>query len=151
MNQATLAHEVPPIAASAINRRLAAIAFADVAGFSRLMALNDVETVRRWKALRTQVMEPHMIRHGGRLVDLAGDGMAQAPGVRRGDHEEIEQGGRPAEVEKHDVPGPVVIRNPGRDPGMCEREVDPLRVAPIDGLCRYVILRGLDRSAADGF
>ncbi|MGB0069070.1 MAG: hypothetical protein WBQ11_13545, partial [Isosphaeraceae bacterium] len=60
-------------------------------------------------------------------------------------------GGRPAEVEKHDVPGPVVIRNPGRDPGMCEREVDPLRVAPIDGLCRYVILRGLDRSAADGF
>jgi adenylate cyclase len=75
MNQATLAHEGLPIAASAINRRLAAIAFADVAGFSRLMALNDVETVRRWKALRTQVMEPHMIRHGGRLVDLAGDGM----------------------------------------------------------------------------
>jgi adenylate cyclase len=75
MNQATLTHEAPPIGASAINRRLAAIAFADVAGFSRLMALNDVETVRRWKALRTQVMEPHMIRHGGRLVDLAGDGM----------------------------------------------------------------------------
>jgi adenylate cyclase len=75
MNQATLTHEAPSIAASAINRRLVAIAFADVAGFSRLMALNDVETVRRWKALRTQVMEPHMIRHGGRLVDLAGDGM----------------------------------------------------------------------------
>ena len=75
MNQAALTHEAPPIATLAPNRRLVAIAFADVAGFSRLMALNDVETVRRWKTLRTQVMEPHMLRHGGRLVDLAGDGM----------------------------------------------------------------------------
>ena len=73
MIQTELTHEARPIAASAINRRLVAIAFADVAGFSRLMALNDVETVRRWKALRTQVMEPHMVRHGGRLVDLAGE------------------------------------------------------------------------------
>ena len=75
MNQAALTHEAPPIATLAPNRRLVAIAFADVAGFSRLMALNDVETVRRWKTLRTQVMEPHMLRHGGRFVDLAGDGM----------------------------------------------------------------------------
>jgi TolB-like protein/class 3 adenylate cyclase/Tfp pilus assembly protein PilF len=75
MNQVALAHEAPPIATSALKRRLVAIAFADVAGFSHLMALNDVETVRRWKALRTQVMEPHMLRHDGRLVDLAGDGM----------------------------------------------------------------------------
>ena len=45
-----------------INRRLAAIAFADVAGFSRLMALNDVETVRRWKALRTEIMQPAELR-----------------------------------------------------------------------------------------
>ena len=67
MNQVALAHEAPPIATSALKRRLVAIAFADVAGFSRLMALNDVETVRRWKALRTQVMEPHMLRHDGRL------------------------------------------------------------------------------------
>ena len=74
MNQA-VTHQVPASVTSALNRRLAAIAFADVAGFSRLMALNDVETVRRWKELRTQVMEPHLLRHGGRLVDLAGDGM----------------------------------------------------------------------------
>src|SRR5260221_3018388 len=56
-----------------INRRLVAIAFADVAGFSRLMALNDVETVRRWKALRTEIMQPHMVRHGGRVAEIAGD------------------------------------------------------------------------------
>jgi hypothetical protein len=75
MNQAPLTLEAPPIATSTLNRRLVAIAFADVASFSRLMALSEVETVRRWKALRTQIMEPHMLRHGGRLVDLAGDGM----------------------------------------------------------------------------
>ena len=39
------------------------------------MALNDVETVRRWKALRTEVIEPHMNRHGGRIADMAGDGV----------------------------------------------------------------------------
>jgi len=71
----SLTQEAPAVFTSAIHRRLVAIAFADVAGFSRLMALNDAETVHRWKALRQQVMEPHMVRHGGRLVDLAGDGM----------------------------------------------------------------------------
>jgi adenylate cyclase len=58
---------------SSITRRLAAVAFADVAGFSRLMALNDVETVRRWKDLRVQILEPHMVRHGGRVAEVAGD------------------------------------------------------------------------------
>jgi adenylate cyclase len=60
-------------AAPIIKRRLAAIAFADVAGFSQLIAVNDVETVRRWKILRTQILEPHMARHGGRVAEVAGD------------------------------------------------------------------------------
>ncbi len=60
-------------AVSSINRRLAAIAFADVAGFSRLIAANDVETLRRWKVLRTEVMEPLMLRQGGRVAEVAGD------------------------------------------------------------------------------
>ena len=49
---------------SSINRRLAAIAFADVAGFSRLIATNEVETLRRWKALRTEIMEPRTTAAG---------------------------------------------------------------------------------------
>jgi adenylate cyclase len=71
MNQAVLAVESPP--PSTINRRLAAIAFADVAGFSRLIALDDVETVCRWRSLRTEIMEPHVARHGGRIAEIAGD------------------------------------------------------------------------------
>ena len=52
--------------------------------------------------------------------------MALPPGIRRGDHEEIEQRGRLAEVEKHDVLGPVVVGDPGREPGVLERLVDPV-------------------------
>jgi TolB-like protein/class 3 adenylate cyclase len=73
MIQIEVAREGPPETPSTIKRRLAAIAFADVAGFSRLIALNDVETLRRWKALRTEIMEPHMVRHGGRVAEIAGD------------------------------------------------------------------------------
>lgn len=56
-----------------IKRRLAAVAFADVAGFSRLMAIDDVQTLQRWKALRSDVIEPLMLRHGGRIAEIAGD------------------------------------------------------------------------------
>lgn len=75
MSQTDLTPLVPVASESAIERRLVAVAFADVAGFSHLMATNDVETVRLWRALRTEIIEPHMARHGGRLVDLAGDGI----------------------------------------------------------------------------
>jgi adenylate cyclase len=61
--------EEPP----SIRRRLAAVVFADVAGYSRLIAMNDAETVRRWKNLRTKVMEPLMLQHGGRVAEIAGD------------------------------------------------------------------------------
>lgn len=61
--------------APAIKRRLIAMAFADVAGFSRLMALDDVETVKRWKALRSDVMDPLVKRHGGHVAGVSGDAL----------------------------------------------------------------------------
>jgi adenylate cyclase len=60
---------------SHFNRRLAAIAFADVAGYSRLMAVDDAETVRRWSLLRTEIMEPNAAQNGGRLAQNAGDAL----------------------------------------------------------------------------
>ena len=54
-------------------RRLAAIAFADVAGWSRLIAQNDVGTLRAWKALQAEVLEPTIRQHRGRLIEIAGD------------------------------------------------------------------------------
>jgi len=54
-------------------RRLAAIAFADVVEWSRLIERNDVETLRAWKALRAELIEPSIRSHGGRLLEIAGD------------------------------------------------------------------------------
>ena len=56
-----------------ITRRLAAIVFADVAGWSRLVEKNDVDTLRAWKALRTEIIEPGIREQGGRVLEIAGD------------------------------------------------------------------------------
>jgi adenylate cyclase len=54
-------------------RRLAAIVFADIAGWSRLIEKNDAETLRAWKALRSDLIEPKIHEHDGRLLEVAGD------------------------------------------------------------------------------
>jgi class 3 adenylate cyclase len=61
--------------ASSINRRLAAVVFADVAGYSRLLATNEPETLRQWKALRTEIMEPYTVQQVGRIAEMAGDAL----------------------------------------------------------------------------
>src|SRR5262245_35768658 len=58
-----------------IERRLAAVAFADVAGYSRLIEYDDVETTRKWKNLRENLLGPKIAEHAGRLVRLLGDGL----------------------------------------------------------------------------
>src|SRR3712207_2430287 len=60
---------------SHLTRRLAAVAFADVAGYSLLVAADDTGTQRRWKALRTEVLEPQVRQQRGRVVDTAGDAL----------------------------------------------------------------------------
>jgi TolB-like protein/class 3 adenylate cyclase len=55
-------------------RRLAAIAAADVVGYSRLMGRDESGTLARLREHRTQRLEPTLARHGGRLVKLTGDG-----------------------------------------------------------------------------
>jgi adenylate cyclase len=57
-----------------LERRLAAIMAADVVGYSRLMERDETGTFARLKRLRLEVIEPLPARHGGRFVDLKGDG-----------------------------------------------------------------------------
>jgi TolB-like protein/class 3 adenylate cyclase/tetratricopeptide (TPR) repeat protein len=57
-----------------LERRLAAILAADVVGYSRLMERDEAGTFERHKAFRNTVVEPILARHGGRFVDLKGDG-----------------------------------------------------------------------------
>jgi adenylate cyclase len=48
---------------------------ADVAGYSRMMERDEVGTHARMREIRTQVTDPAIQRHGGRIVRTAGDGM----------------------------------------------------------------------------
>src|SRR5215510_7760869 len=64
-----------------MNRRLAAILAADIAGYSRLMHENEAATVRDLKSHQSEIL-PLVGRHGGRIIDTAGDGlMAEFPSV----------------------------------------------------------------------
>ncbi|MBR0797528.1 adenylate/guanylate cyclase domain-containing protein [Bradyrhizobium jicamae] len=59
---------------SRVGRRLAAIVAADVAGYSRLMGLDEVGTARALREHR-QVTDALVAKHGGRLVKTTGDGV----------------------------------------------------------------------------
>src|SRR5215475_11825155 len=56
-------------------RRLAAIVSADVAGYSRLMGRDESGTLAAPKALRQEVVDPAIAKHGGRIVKTTGDGL----------------------------------------------------------------------------
>jgi formylglycine-generating enzyme required for sulfatase activity/class 3 adenylate cyclase len=55
-------------------RRLAAIVVGDIAGYSRLMELDEEETHRRVKRIERDLIEPSIAEHHGRLVKTTGDG-----------------------------------------------------------------------------
>src|SRR4051794_36052312 len=56
-------------------RRLAAIMAADVAGYSRLMGVDEEETLARLKEHRRELIDPKIREHHGRIVKTTGDGM----------------------------------------------------------------------------
>jgi adenylate cyclase len=60
------------VRARGVERRLAAILAADVAGYSRLMGLDEEGTRRTLRAHRATI-DPLIGRHGGRIVSTAGD------------------------------------------------------------------------------
>src|SRR5260221_14712257 len=58
-----------------MERRLAAILVADVAGYSRLMEADEEGTLRRLRATLHDLFEPKIGEHHGRLVKTTGDGL----------------------------------------------------------------------------
>jgi adenylate cyclase len=56
-------------------RRLSAILFADVAGYSRLVGKDEEGTLARWKAHWSDLIEPTIKGHDGRVVRITGDGV----------------------------------------------------------------------------
>lgn len=59
----------------AVERRLAAILAADVVGYSRLMGIDEVGTLRQLTAHRRECIDPAIAARRGRIVKTTGDGV----------------------------------------------------------------------------
>ncbi|MBB5535030.1 adenylate/guanylate cyclase domain-containing protein [Rhizobium giardinii] len=57
-----------------MERKLAAILAADVAGYSRLMERDEEDTHARLQVMLRDIVRPTMERHSGRIFKIAGDG-----------------------------------------------------------------------------
>ena len=62
------------VAGDRVERRLAAILVADVAGYSRLMHVSEEATHARVTALMTSGILPVIAEHSGRVIKNTGDG-----------------------------------------------------------------------------
>jgi class 3 adenylate cyclase len=62
------------MAEARIQRRLAAILAADVAGYSRLMGSDEEGTLAAVKKYRRELIDPKLSEHRGRIVKTTGDG-----------------------------------------------------------------------------
>jgi TolB-like protein/class 3 adenylate cyclase/Flp pilus assembly protein TadD len=63
------------MAEARVERRLAAIMAADIAGYSRLMGVDEEGTLRQLKAHRKELVDPKITEHRGHIVKTTGDGM----------------------------------------------------------------------------
>ena len=62
------------MAEARVERRLAAILAADVAGYSRLVGIDEEGTLAALKAHRRELIDPKIAEHRGRIVKTTGDG-----------------------------------------------------------------------------
>jgi adenylate cyclase len=58
-----------------VERRRAAILVADIAGYSRLVGLDEEGTLARLRALRRELIDPTIAEHRGRIFKTTGDGV----------------------------------------------------------------------------
>ena len=56
-------------------RKLVAVLYADMVGYSRLIGLDDAGTLNRLRALRRNLIDPAIEEHGGRIVQTGGDSL----------------------------------------------------------------------------
>src|SRR5947209_4215753 len=87
-------------------RRLAAIVAGDIAGYSRLMQLDEEGTHLRVKRIERDLIEPSIVGHHGRLVKTTGDGFiaifdSPVEAVRCGIVIQQNMVGRNASLPKH--------------------------------------------------
>src|SRR3954449_2777196 len=87
-------------------RRLAAIVAGDIAGYSRLMQIDEEGTHNRVKRIERDLIEPSIVEHHGKLVKTTGDGFiaifdSPVEAVRCGIIIQQNMLGRNASIPKH--------------------------------------------------
>src|SRR5690242_3722062 len=56
-------------------RKLIAVVYSDMVGYSRLIGLDDLGTLERLRNLRRTLIDPTIEEHGGRVVQTGGDSL----------------------------------------------------------------------------
>src|SRR3954451_23985593 len=56
-------------------RKLIAVVYSDMVGYSRLIGFDDVGTLERLRTLRRTLIDPAIDEHGGRTVNTGGDSL----------------------------------------------------------------------------
>ena len=64
-----------PIGRPPDRRKLVAVVYADMVGYSRLIGLDDAGTLERLRTLRRDLIDPAIDEHGGRIVQTGGDSL----------------------------------------------------------------------------
>ena len=74
--QATATRRSGDLGISAVSetRKLAAILVADIVGYSRLTGTDEDRTLARLRGLRSDLIDPAIAAHHGRIVKRTGDG-----------------------------------------------------------------------------
>ena len=62
-----------------VDRRLAAILAADVAGYSRPMGQDEAGTLARLRTHRRELVDLKIAEHRGRILKMTGDGLLACP------------------------------------------------------------------------
>lgn len=71
------------MSAAGLNRRLTAVLIADIAGYTKLVERDTNGTVAAWTTAKTEVINPNIAAHTGRIVKHTGDGfLAEFPTVQ---------------------------------------------------------------------
>ena len=68
-------HDANQVPLPALSRRLAAVVFIDVVGYTKLMELDEAGTHQRWMGLRQREIEPRVKSRNGAVVKSTGDGV----------------------------------------------------------------------------
>ena len=63
------------MAEQSVTRRLAAILAADMVGYTRLIEMDEAGTLARQKSHRSNLIDPTIATHNGRIVKTTGDGL----------------------------------------------------------------------------